>query len=92
MAKWRDTIDHGAVLYSERPCGHYSVWPEGRHWCAYYDATGQAMPMRLIGKVDRLPNSAEGLSAAKILCREHLDRVLSTNAGASAPSTTEFQR
>lgn len=67
---WRDvTDDHGAVLYSERPCGHYSVHPHYGCWHGYYDPSGQNLDTEFVGR-------ANCLSAAKVLCREHLEALL----------------
>jgi hypothetical protein len=60
MAIWRDIQDEtGAVIRSERPCGHYCVWREYQSWLAYYDPEGRNWPTVHIGR-------AEGLSAAKV--------------------------
>lgn len=71
---WREVKDdQGAVLWHERLCGQYTVLPvyRGTKFDCFNEQT-------LIGTKD-------SLSSAMAFCREHLDRVLSTNTGVSAP-------
>lgn len=68
MARWIDTRStDGDLLYSVRPCGKYSVWPDAGQWLAKYHASGNAVfdPGVIIGR-------ASGASAAQILCRDHI--------------------
>lgn len=63
MAKWRDVkSDSGELLYSERRCGNYRVWPEYGRWAGYH--------------CDKPIGLADTLTLAQLLCRDHLEELL----------------